>query len=145
MARIVFALDIEAPQERIVEALDSERGIAGWWTSDVEFAGGAGSTMTLGFPVAPKPFELRVEEVSEQRVRWTSVGDFPPHWVGTEVVWTLHPSGNGGGTSVHFAHHGWASDEGPLPSAAMTWGILMSSLKGYVETGTGTPLYADAR
>jgi uncharacterized protein YndB with AHSA1/START domain len=141
MARIVFELDIDAPAARIVEALDSERGIAGWWTSDVNFAGGAGSTMTLGFPVAPKPFELRVDEGSEQRVRWSSVGEFPPHWVGTEIAWTLRPSADGNGTRVHFAHDGWASDEGPLPNAAMTWGILMTSLKRYVETGTGTPLF----
>lgn len=143
MARIVFEFDVEAQSERIVEALDSERGIAGWWTRDVNFAGGTGSTMTLGFPIAPLPFELRVDEVSKHNVRWSSVGEFPPHWVGTEVVWTLRPSENGEGTTVHFAHHGWASDDGPLPSAAMTWGVLMTSLKRYVETGTGTPLFSE--
>jgi uncharacterized protein YndB with AHSA1/START domain len=141
MARIVFELDIEAPPDRIVDALDTERGIAGWWTRDVKFAGGPGTTMTLGFPVAPRPFELRVDEVSEQRVRWSSVGEFPPHWQGTEVAWTMRPSDNGDATTVHFAHDGWASDEGPLPNAAMTWGTLMTSLKRYVETGTGTPLF----
>ena len=78
MARIVFALDIEAGPDRIAEALDSAQGIAGWWTTDVSFAGGEGAVMTLGFPVAPRPFELRVDEVSEQRVRWSSVGEFPP-------------------------------------------------------------------
>src|SRR4051794_8597271 len=141
MARIVFELEIEAQPDRIVDALDTERGIAGWWTRDVKFPGGLGSTMTLGFPVAPRPFELRVDEVSDQRVRWSSVGEFPPHWQGTEVVWTMRQTDNGGGTTVHFAHDGWASDEGPLPNAAMTWGILMTSLKRYVETGNGTPLF----
>jgi uncharacterized protein YndB with AHSA1/START domain len=140
MARIVFEFDVEAQRDRIVEALDSERGIAGWWTRDASVAGGAGSTMTLRFAIAPLPFELRVDEVSEQRVRWASVGQFPPHWVGTEIAWTLRPSASGDGTTVHFAHDGWASDEGPLPTAAMTWGMLMTSLKRYVETGAGTPL-----
>jgi uncharacterized protein YndB with AHSA1/START domain len=143
MARIVFELEIAAKPGEIVEALDTERGIAGWWTRDVKFAGGPGATMTLGFPVAPMPFELRVDEAGEQRVHWTSVGEFPPHWAGTEVVWTLRPSADGNGTTVHFSHDGWASDEGPLPNAAMTWGILMTSLKRYVETGTGTPLFSD--
>src|SRR5215212_10292640 len=77
MARIVFALDIEAEPDRIAEALGSAQGIAGWWTTDVSLAGGEGEVMTLGFPVAPRPFELRVDEVSEQRVRWSSVGEFP--------------------------------------------------------------------
>jgi uncharacterized protein YndB with AHSA1/START domain len=142
MARIVFELAIDAQPRDVVEALDSERGIAGWWTRDVQFPGGAGSTMTLGFPVAPKPFELRVDEAGERRVRWTSVGEFPPHWAGTQVIWTLRPDADGKSTTVHFAHDGWASDEGPLPPAAMTWGTLMTSLKRYVETGTGTPLFA---
>jgi hypothetical protein len=141
MARIVFELDIDAAPGSIVEALDSQRGIAGWWTRDVTFPGGAGSTMTLGFPVAPRPFELRVDEVSDKRVHWSSVGEFPPHWRGTEIDWTLRPSENGDATTVHFAHDGWASDEGPLPTAAMTWGTLMTSLKRYVETGAGTPLF----
>jgi uncharacterized protein YndB with AHSA1/START domain len=139
MARIVFELEIDAPAAAVVSALDTAAGIAGWWTGDVDFAGGEGSIMKVGFPVAPKPFELRVDGVGDKRVRWTSVGDFPPHWSGTTITWTLTPTERG--TLVHFDHDGWASDDGPFPSAAMTWGQLMTSLKQYVETGTGTPLY----
>jgi uncharacterized protein YndB with AHSA1/START domain len=138
MARIVFEIEIEAPAGKVVDALDTEAGIAGWWTPSVTFPGGAGSILQPSFSIAPKPFELLVDEVSDERVRWTSVGDFPPHWVGTEVVLTLTPTDDG--TRVHFSHDGWASDEGPFPSSALTWGMLMSSLKGYVETGIGTPL-----
>src|SRR5919197_3150613 len=105
MARIVFELEIEADAQRIVEALDTEQGIAGWWTRDVSYSDGVGATMKLGFPVAPMPFELRVDEVGAERVRWASVGEFPPHWAGTEVIWTLRPSEHG--TTVHFAHEGW--------------------------------------
>src|SRR5215216_5606877 len=139
MARIVFELDIEAAADDIVAALDSEQGIAGWWTRDVSFPGGVCSTMRLGFPVVPLPFELRVDEVSNERVRWSSVGEFPPHWVGTEVIWTLRPSADGAGTTVHLSHDGWAADDGGFPGAAMTWGRLMVSLKQLVETGKGTP------
>jgi len=142
MARIVFELDIDATPKQIVEALDSERGIAGWWTEDVTAPGGAGSPMTVGFPGrAPMPFELRVDEVGEHSVRWSSVGQFPPHWVGTQMIWTLTTKADGSGTTVHFNHDGWATDEGPLPSAAMTWGQLMVSLKAFVESGAGSPLY----
>ena len=57
---------------------------------------------------------------------------------GSEVIWTLAPSETG--TLVHFSHDGWADDEGPFPSSALTWGLLMQSLKQYVETGAGSPL-----
>lgn len=138
MARIVFEIEIQAAPKEILQALDTQQGIAGWWTEDVAFPGGVGSTMTLGFPAAPAPFHLRVDEAGMRRVRWTSVGDFPPHWAGTTLTWTLTPESEG--TVVHFAHDGWASDDGPFPSAALTWGQLMASLAQYVQTGQGTPL-----
>ncbi len=99
MARIVFELIIDASPTEIVDSLNTQAGIAGWWTEETEFAGGVGSVMVVGFPDrAPLPFELRVEEVSEQRVRWASIGQFPPHWVGTEITWTLSPADKGTST-----------------------------------------------
>jgi uncharacterized protein YndB with AHSA1/START domain len=140
MARIVFELDVHADADRIVQALDTQAGIASWWTDDAELSGVVGSTMTLAFPIAPKPFHLRVEEVSPSRVRWRSIGDFPPHWVGTEVIWSLTPNPDGG-TMVHFAHEGWADDTGPFATSAYTWAQLLGVLKAYAETGAATPLF----
>lgn len=143
MPRIVFQLDIDAPKETIVAALDTAAGIAGWWTEDVAYDGAAGSTMTLGFSVAPLPFELRVDEASDASVRWTSIGEFPPHWAGTTITWTL-TSGAGDATTVAFSHGGWV-DDGPLmATAAVTWGQLMLTLRSYAETGTGPPLFPSA-
>lgn len=142
MSRIVLQLDVDAPGAGVVGALDSRAGLTGWWTDDVEFAGGAGSTMTLGFPVAPRPFELRVDEVSGERVRWTSIGDFPPHWAGTTVTWTLTPAA--AGTTVHLDHDGWAQDDGSIAAAAMTWAQLMLHLKHFAEAGTEDPLFKRA-
>ncbi|MGH8823817.1 MAG: SRPBCC family protein [Jiangellaceae bacterium] len=76
--------------------------------------------------------------MSDSTVRWTSTGAFPPHWAGTTITWTLTPDQEG--RLVHFRHDGWAGDDWLFPSAALTWGRLMDSLKQYVETGTGTPL-----
>jgi len=143
MARIVFEVDIAADAGPIVAALDTQRGIASWWTEDVAFAGGVGSTMTLGFPTAPKPFVLRVAQVDRERVRWESTGDFPPHWAGTQIIWTLSANPEGG-TKVHFAHEGWADDSGPFPMAAFTWAHLLLMLKTYAETGQATPLFRNA-
>lgn len=137
MARIVFETDIAAPAGRIVEALSTRAGIAGWWTDDVDFPDR--DRMTLGFAVAPARFELRVDQADESKVRWTSVGAFPPHWADTEIKWTLTPKD--GSTTVHFAHEGWRGDEGPFPSSALTWGQLMGTLKDYAETGAPAPLF----
>jgi len=89
----VFELEVDAPATQIAEALTTEPGIAGWWTDDERLAGSAGATITLGFTIAPRPFQLRVDKADEQHVVWTSVGEFPPHWAGTQVAWTLQPAG----------------------------------------------------
>jgi uncharacterized protein YndB with AHSA1/START domain len=144
MPRIVFQLDVNAPAETVLAALDSEAGIAGWWTEDVAFAGGAGATMSLGFPIAPLRFEMRVDDASDGGVHWTSIGAFPPHWTGTTVAWTLTQAGDGDVTTVAFNHDGWA-DDGPLmATAAVTWGQLMLALKSYSETGTGPAVFPKA-
>lgn len=139
MARIVLETDVAADPAKIVAALTSRDGIAGWWTDDVELEGGVGATMRLGFPVAPKRFELTIDEASPQRVVWRSVGEFPPHWVDTTVTWTLTRAE--GATKVHFNHDGWESDEGLLPHAAYTWALLLGTLDRYTKTGTAAPLF----
>jgi hypothetical protein len=141
VARIVFALDVGSAIADVVRALDSQPGIAGWWTEDVTFSGGEGSTMKLGFPTAPRPFELRVDAITDSVVQWTSVGEFPPHWARTTIVWSLTPTDDGQSTTVHFSHDGWGSDEGPFATSALTWARLMLSLRQFVETGSGTPLH----
>jgi uncharacterized protein YndB with AHSA1/START domain len=138
MARIVFEIPIDAPAARVVQALDTQEGIAGWWTPTVEFAGGVGTVMRPSFAQAPAPFELSVDEVGGETIRWTSAGAFPPHWAGTTITWRL--TARDGGTLVHFDHDGFPSDDGLFPSIALTWGQMMGSLKRYVETGTGSPL-----
>ena len=138
MARIVFEVDIAADASPIVAALDTESGIASWWTEDVTFAGGVGSTMTLGFPTTPKPFVLQVAQVGSERVRWESIGDFPPHWVGTEIIWTLSANPDAG-TTVHFAHQGWADDGGPFPMAAFTWAQVALPARTVIMRPLGTP------
>jgi uncharacterized protein YndB with AHSA1/START domain len=136
MPDIVFELTIDAEPARVSDAIASEAGIRGWWTDSAEVPDGTGGVIRLGFAMAPAPFELRVDEVGEQAVRWASVGNFPPHWAGTELRWALAPAPEGGGTTVSFRHAGWPSDEGMFGMTAFTWGQLMLSLKAYVETGS---------
>ena len=140
MARIVFETDVAADAATIVEALTTRDGIAGWWTDDVQLEGGEGATMRLGFPIAPVPFELVIEGAAADQVMWRSTGEFPPHWVDTTVTWTLRP-GDGGTTKVHFNHDGWASDEGPFPMSAYTWGQLFGRLADHAQSGTVAPLF----
>lgn len=138
MAESVFLVDIDAPRPTIREALTSEKGIRSWWTADATVTG---ERLDLGFPDAPSRFALRVDEVGDETVRWTSIGDFPPHWVGTDVRWQLmdHPSGSG--SQIFFAHAGFAAADPMLGHTAYTWAQLMGHLKRYAESGEAGPFF----
>ena len=142
MAEAVFLVDIAAPAARVREALTSRDGLMGWWTDDVEIEGG---TISLGFSDAPERFSLRIDTESADLVRWTSVGEFPPHWVETRVSWTVMDDPGSNGVKVFFEHAGFASPDPMLGHTAMVWANLMNSLKGFCETGRPSPLLTGPR
>jgi len=141
MAEAVFLVDIDADRHSIKQALSTESGIKSWWTTRANVPANVGEVMTVGFSEAPAPFQLRVDEASDERVRWTSVGDFPPHWVGTEVVFNLMKNPDKVGTRLLFEHKGFATADPMLGHTAFTWANLMHTLKNYSETGTPSPFF----
>ena len=94
--------------------------------------------MSLGFSIAPAPFDLRLVQSDDKRVAWRTES-FPPHWVGTTIGWDVE-SRNGGGT-VGFRHADFGDDD-DAGHAAYTWGQIMVRLKEFAETGRADPVFA---
>ncbi|MEY9965197.1 uncharacterized protein YndB with AHSA1/START domain [Streptacidiphilus sp. MAP12-16] len=138
MSEIALQVDIAADRATIHRALDTHDGLMGWWTTGV---GRKDEILLFDFPGVPEPFQLRRDESSENRVAWTSVGDFPPHWAATTITWELSDALEAGSTRVLFRHRGWQSDDPGLPPAAYTWGQLLTRLKDFAETGVPQPLF----
>ena len=138
MARILVEVPIAADPATVRHTLDSADGIAGFWTDDVDFPGGAGPEFKVGFENAPLPFDLTVAEVSDSTIRWLG-GQFPPHWVGTDVTWTLNP-GEGGMTTVRLSHDGWAEEDGMFAFSTFVWGDVVRRLKNFLERGERDPM-----
>lgn len=139
MSDILHWIRVEAPPERVFDAISTEDGLASWWTSDVEAEASEGSTAVFGFNDRAVVFRMRVDELSRPaRVRWTCVGDFP-EWEGTRIEFELDP-GADGGTEVTFTHAGWASTEGYFRQCNTDWGRLMYHLKDYVEGRRDQPM-----
>ena len=136
MADIVFQVDIAADAATVARAVTSRDGIRGWWTAAAEVPAEVGGVMQLRFQRAPLPFELRVDERTNERVRWSLAGTFPPHWVNTTIEWRFTSVPDGPGTRVSFRHAHWPSDDGLFGETAYTWGTLMTALKRFVETGS---------
>lgn len=139
MAEAVFLVDIDADRETIRRALTEEDGIVSWWTTDADVGG---SEMSLGFPEAPARFLLRLDGATDDAVNWASVGEFPPHWVGTSISWQLMDHPEGAGTQVLFTHGGFSAPDAMFGHTSYTWAQLMSHLKEYVETGKANPFFA---
>ncbi len=141
MAEIVFLVEIGTDPATIQDALTTRTGIISWWTTSAQVPKEPGETIAVAFPEAPVPFTLRIDQVDPERVAWTSVGDFPPHWQGTEVVWNLAAKPDGSGTMLFFEHRGFAAADQALGHTAMTWAQLMMRLQAYAESGRADPLF----
>ncbi len=122
----------------MIDALTTNEGIRSFWTSAAEVPSEVGGTLELSFPVAPKPFDLKLEQSDDRTVVWRTE-TFPPHWVGTTVRWDVEP--RDGGSTVSFRHAGF-EDEEEAGRVSYTWGQIMVRLKEYAETGSPNPVFA---
>ena len=136
MTDVLFVFDVDVPPGNVIEALTTGEGIRAFWTSQAEVPSEVGETLKLGFPIAPAPFDLRLERSDDRSVVWRTE-TFPPHWVGTTVQWDVTP--RDGGATVDFRHAGLGDDAGRV---AFTWGQIMDRLKRYLESGEPDPVFA---
>jgi hypothetical protein len=137
MADVLFKFDVDAPLARVLEAVKTTEGIKGFWTTRADVPETVGEVMTVGFAIAPLPFDLRLEQSDESTVVWRTES-FPPHWVGTTIRWEVDE--RDGGSTVRF-RHGSFGDDWETAAVAYTWGQIMIKLKQYVETGTPDPVF----
>ncbi|MFJ6141100.1 SRPBCC domain-containing protein [Kitasatospora sp. NPDC092286] len=141
MAEIALQLDIAAPRAVVLAALSTHDWLTSWWTTAVDRDGD--DVLLFDFPDVPEPFRLRRERADQDRVVWTNVGTFPPHWAGTWISWDLaEQPGAPGRTRLLFRHGGWqpGSEEG-VPMVAGTWAELLVRLKDYAQSGKAQPYF----
>lgn len=137
MTDVLFRFDVEAAPTAVLDAVKTTEGIKGFWTSRADVPVEIGETLTLEFPIAPLPFDLRLEQSDERMVVWRTE-TFPPHWIGTSIRWDVE-AGDAGST-VSFRHEGFTDDE-EAGRVAYTWGQIMVRLKEYAETGRPNPVF----
>ena len=135
MADLFHQITIDAPADRVFDALTTRQGLQGWWTEDSAIESFPGGTAEFGFMARAVVFRMRIDEwVASRRVVYSCVGG-PPDWVGTTIRFDLAAL-DGGKTKVTFLH----ADANSMPTAIAerntTWGCLMWQIKRYVE---GTP------
>ncbi|HEX2295730.1 MAG TPA: SRPBCC domain-containing protein [Actinomycetota bacterium] len=141
MPTILLRMPVEAEPKAIYEAVATADGVTGWWSNHTEGPAGVGSTMKVAFPDAPMTFDFDVtEDVPGERVAWRCLAG-PPEWVGTDVRFDVETDRDGG-TSVLFAHDGWATTDESFPFIAYSWAQILPRLKKLSETGERDPFFS---
>ncbi len=144
MPDIRHRVAISAPLECVYEAVGTTEGISEWWTRDgVRGESIEGSRLQFFFG---QPEPAAVMEVTrldpEGHVHWECVGGHDD-WVGTKLTFDLTQAGDE--TVVLFTHADWREPVEFMAHCSARWAYFLLSLKGYLETGKGTPFPDDLR
>ena len=129
---------IHATAAKAYEALTRQAGYRAWWNAKAEVFESVGGEAKLYFVKDGNPVTMRyrIDEMKpNESVRWTCTAHDMASWVGTSLNWRIKEAG--GAVVVSLDHSGW-KDPAPEP-VAQGWKHFLSSLKVYLETGTGQP------
>ena len=144
------SLVLAAPAETVYAALTEARGLRGWWTDDCEVESHVGGQLRLRFGPHAKTLRITHQQPGRE-LRWLctaahlAFAEFHrrDEWVGTEMVFRLHPQPNGH-TRLDFEHIGLVPTFECYGLCSEGWQHFLASLQQYVATGRGTPYQTPA-
>jgi uncharacterized protein YndB with AHSA1/START domain len=138
---LIHRIGIEAPAEKIYQAITTEEGIRAWWTTDVKMDSKVGGQAVFGFFSHSTVFTMRIEALTPGKlVQWKCVENTSPDWIGTTQEFRLEPESDGE-VELKFCHGGWVSGGDHCYYCNTTWGHLLVCLKQYVEKGVKNPYF----
>lgn len=144
MPDIRHRVAVSAPLGVVYEAVATPEGISQWWTRDGvrgEAAEGSRLEFFFGDPEPAAVMEItRLDPAGH--VGWSCVGG-ADEWVGTSLSFDL--AGSADQTVVLFTHAGWRHPSEFMAHCSARWAYFLLSLKGYLETGKGTPVPDDLK
>jgi hypothetical protein len=138
---ILHRIAVTSSSDAVYTALTTRDGLAGWWAVDTQGTSAVGDVLEFRFELGDIDMQV-VELLSGRRVLWQVVRG-PDEWIGTHVSFDLAQDGDW--TVVLFAHTGWAEPVEFMHHCSTKWALFLMSLKGLVETGTGSPEPRDVK
>ena len=138
MQDIFKVLEIDAPQEKVFEALSTVEGIRSWWTTDARAEQTVGNIVQFGLNNHTLVMQMKVLELTAPtKLVWECL-DQPEDWRGSKITFTLAPEDTA--TTLTFSQTNWKTEGDSAPYATQ-WEGYLNSLRAHLETGTGTPQY----
>ena len=132
MPDILQDLPIEAPIDRVFEAVSTPAGLDAWWTHRSSGRPQVGEEYELEFGAeydwrakvtrssAPSEFELELTRADAD-------------WIGTRVTFRLRARGDG--TWLEFAHAGWKTANDHYRISCHCWAMYLRVLRRFLEHG----------
>lgn len=142
MPDIIHRIEIKADISTVYTALSTEKGLKGWWTTEVNIKSPCiGSVIEFRFGDGGPDMEI-LDLKESQLVSWRCIAG-PEDWIGTELSFALKVSGEN--TVVYFAHRGWQEEVEFMAHCSCKWAQFMFSLKSLLESGVGKPYPNDPK
>ena len=141
MADIIHRIGIKSPAAKVYKALSTLKGLANWWTEEVDGDERVGGKIEFRFRTkAGEELGKMVMEVQElnpdKNVQWRCV-EGPDEWVDTNITFQLSQVDDQ--TIIIFGHRNWREAVEFMAHCSMKWAVFLLSLREYVETGKGKP------
>ncbi|MCB1153866.1 SRPBCC domain-containing protein [bacterium] len=147
IADFQFRVIVDAPRERVFEALTTHRGLKRWFTDHCEVNPGIGGESRFHFDGGYYVLRLDAQD-APVGVRWMCVDQTAPapgggngvdDWIGTALDFAL-VSFSEKQTEIRFTHENLNSRTPNFNAYAARWvRLLGTSLRRYVESGQGDP------
>lgn len=133
MPNIVHKVGIDAPMEKVFDAISTVNGLKGWWTEHTEGEDQVGGKINFRFPETGPTMEV-LELASPEFIKWKCV-DGVDQWKDTICIFELDEKD--GQTDVMFSQNGWEDETDLFAHCSTKWATFMLSLKEFCESGKG--------
>lgn len=150
MATLYHQVWMNAPAEKLFEALSTAQGLSQWWAPHTSSQTESG--LVLAHNPGPGHGEVRmkvIEAVPARRVEWEIVSTHPARspasaWTGTHILFEISERDNPGlwlgisddapqMTRLEFHHSGWDENSPFLGFCNFAWGETLLMLKNWCE------------
>lgn len=140
MPEIVNEFTVDAPLERVWEAVSTTEGLKSWWTDDSFSEAVLGGKAEFGFKNRDIVFtmETTLFDVNEFQ-EWRCLNG-PDKWIGTNVSFELEPQEDGR-IRIRFEHRNLREEDKHYTETKETWDKCLDHLKGFVEGKNPGPVF----
>ncbi|MEO8151261.1 MAG: SRPBCC domain-containing protein [Bacteroidia bacterium] len=139
MAAIKHLFHINAPKDKVYEALTTITGLSNWWTKQTTGNTDTGGVIHFRFGEFGNDMKVTAMKPNES-VSWECV-DGSPDWVGTKINFLLDT--NDGKTRVRFEHADWKEANDFFAGCSFSWARYMESLRQFCQTGRSEAFGSD--